>query len=53
MKIGFAGAGYIINIHAKAAKNNGLELAAVAEKFADKAEPFARKFHIKRQYETM
>ncbi len=53
MKIGFAGAGYIINIHAKAAKNNGLELAAVAEKFADKAEPFAKKFRIKRQYETV
>ena len=48
-RIGFAGAGYIINIHAKAAKNNGLELAAVAEKFAEKAEPFVKKFRIKKQ----
>jgi predicted dehydrogenase len=53
MKIGFAGAGYIINIHAKAAKNNGLELAAVAEKFAEKAEPLVKKFRIKKQYETV
>lgn len=53
MKIAFAGAGYIINIHAKAAKNNGLELAAVAEKFAEKAEPLVKKFRIKRQYETV
>jgi predicted dehydrogenase len=53
MKIGFAGAGYIINIHAKAAKNNGAELAAVAEKFAEKAEPFVKKFRIKKQYETV
>lgn len=49
MKIGFAGAGYIINIHAKAAKNNGAEQAAVAEKFAEKAELFVKKFRIKRQ----
>jgi len=53
MKIGFAGAGYIINIHAKAAQNNDAELAAVAEKFAEKAGPFARKFRIKKQYETV
>ncbi len=46
MKIGFAGAGYIINIHAQAAKNNGAELAAVAEKLSDKAAPFAQKFRI-------
>jgi len=53
MRIGFAGAGYIINIHAKAAQNNRLELAAVAEKFAEKAEPFAKIFRIKNQYETV
>jgi predicted dehydrogenase len=53
MKIGFAGAGYIINIHAQAAKNNGAELAAVAEKFAEKTEPLVKKFHIKKQYETV
>ena len=53
MKIAFAGAGYIINIHAKAARNNGAELTAVVEKFIDKMEPFARKFRIKKQYETV
>ena len=42
MKIAFAGAGYIINIHARAARNNGLELAAVAERFPEKAAPFIK-----------
>jgi len=54
MKIAFAGAGYIINIHAKAAKaQKDIELVAVAEKYADKAAPFAQKFRIKNQYETV
>jgi predicted dehydrogenase len=54
MKIAFAGAGYIINIHAKAAKaQKDVELAAVVEKFADKAEALAKKFKIKNQYETV
>jgi predicted dehydrogenase len=54
MKIAFAGAGYIINIHAKAAKaQKDVELAAVVEKYSDKAEAFAQKFQIKNQYETM
>lgn len=53
MKIGFAGAGYIINIQAQAARNNGEELAAVAEKFTEKAAPFVKKFRIKKQYETV
>ncbi len=53
MKIGFAGAGYIINIHAKAAQNNGLELAAVAEKFSDKAATLVKKYRIKTQFETV
>ncbi len=53
MKIAFSGAGYIINIHARAAKNNGLELAAVAEKYSDKAAALVKKFRIKRQYETV
>lgn len=53
MKIGFAGAGFIINIHARAAQKNGAELAAVVERFADKAAPFAKKFRIKKQYETI
>jgi len=52
-RIGFAGAGFIINIHANAAKNNGAVLDAVAEKFADKAEPFVNKFRIKQQYENV
>jgi predicted dehydrogenase len=53
MKIAFAGAGYIINIHAKAAQNNGTELTAVVEKFSEKARPFVKKFRIKKQYETV
>lgn len=53
MKIAFAGAGYIINIHARAARNNGLELAAVAERFPEKAAPFIKKFRIKNQFETV
>jgi len=54
MNIAFAGAGYIINIHAKAAKaQKDVRLAAVVEKYADKAAPFAQKFKIKDQYETI
>jgi predicted dehydrogenase len=54
MKIAFAGAGYIINIHAKAVKvQKDAELMAVVEKFPEKAGAFARKFRIKNQYETV
>jgi len=54
MKIAFAGAGYIINIHAKAAKaQKDVELAAVVEKYSDKAEALAQKFRIKNRYETV
>jgi predicted dehydrogenase len=53
MKFAIAGAGYIAAIHAKAIKNNGGEITAVVEKFAEKAEPFARKFRIKNQYSTV
>jgi predicted dehydrogenase len=54
MKIAFAGAGYIINIHAKAAKaQKDVELAAVVEKFSDKAAALAKKFGIKNQYGTV
>jgi predicted dehydrogenase len=54
MKIAFAGAGYIINIHATAAQaQNGVELAAVVEKFSDKAQVLAKKFNIKNHYETV
>ncbi len=54
MKIAFAGAGYIINIHAKATKaQKDVELAAVVEKYSDKAEALAQKFRIKNRYETV
>lgn len=54
MKIAFAGAGYIINIHAKAAKVlPDVEMAAVIEKYPEKSEPFAKKFRIKNQYESV
>jgi predicted dehydrogenase len=55
MKIAFAGAGYIINIHAKAAKaQKGVQLAAVVEKFAtEKSAALSKKFGIKKQYDTV
>jgi predicted dehydrogenase len=53
MKFAIAGAGYIAAIHAKAIKNNGGEIAAVVEKYPGQAEPFAKKFRIKRQYATV
>jgi predicted dehydrogenase len=53
VKFAIAGAGYIAAIHAKAIKNNGGEIAAVVEKYPDKAEPFAKKFRIKRQFATV
>jgi predicted dehydrogenase len=54
MKIAFAGAGYIINIHAKAARALAdVELAAVVEKYPDRSAEFAKKFRIKRIYETV
>jgi predicted dehydrogenase len=54
MKIAFAGAGYIINIHAQAAQaHRDIELYAVIEKFPEKAIPFAQKFGIRHQYDTV
>ncbi len=54
MKIAFAGAGYIINIHAKAARaQKNVELAAVVEKYSDKSDALAQKFRIKDQYATV
>jgi predicted dehydrogenase len=54
MKIAFAGAGYIINIHAQAAKvQKDVELVAVVDKFTDKAQAMAQKFNIKHQFETV
>jgi predicted dehydrogenase len=54
MRIAFAGAGNIINVHARAASAQmDVELAAVVEKFRDKAEALAQKFRIRNQYETV
>jgi predicted dehydrogenase len=54
MKIAFAGAGYIINIHAQAAQaQKGIELAAVVEKYSDKSAALAEKFNIPNRYETI
>ena len=54
MKIAFAGAGYIINIHAKAAKaQKDVELNAVVEKFSDKSAVLAQKYKIKNQFHTI
>lgn len=54
MRIAVSGAGYIIDIHAKAAKaQQDVELVAVVEKFPDKASLLAKKFRIKNQYETI
>ena len=54
MKIAFAGAGYIINIHAKAARvQKDVELTAVVEKYSDKSASLAQKFQIKNQYHTV
>lgn len=54
MKIAFAGAGYIINIHAQAAQAQpGVELSAVVEKYSDKAASLAKMFNIKHRYETI
>jgi len=54
MKIAFAGAGYIINIHARAAQaQRDVELAAVVEKYSDKSAGLAKIFDIKYRYETV
>jgi predicted dehydrogenase len=54
MKIAFAGAGYIINIHARAAQAQpGLELAAVVERYSDKSAGLAKIFNIKQRFETV
>jgi predicted dehydrogenase len=54
LRIAFAGAGYIINIHAKAAKaQKDVQLAAVAEKYSDKSAALAQKFKINNQYHTV
>jgi len=54
IKFAIAGAGYIANIHAQAIRaKKDAELVAVVEMFPDKAAAFARKFGLKRKYETV
>ncbi len=53
MKFAIAGAGYIAAIHARAIQNNGGEISAVIEKFADKRAEFAVHFKIPHEYETL
>ena len=53
MKIAFAGTGYINKVHAQAAQNLGLELAAVVNHKADSMAEFGKRFGITRQYENV
>jgi predicted dehydrogenase len=54
MKIAFAGAGYIINIHAQAAKlQKDVELVAVVNRISEKAQALVMKFGFKHQFETV
>ena len=53
MKIAFAGTGYINKVHAQAAQNSGLELAAVVNHNKDSMVEFGKKFGIARQYESV
>lgn len=53
LNVAIAGAGNIATVHATAVKNQGGQLVAVIEKFADKAADFAQKFSIPNQYVTV
>jgi predicted dehydrogenase len=53
MKIAFAGTGSINKVHAQAAKNLGLELAAVVNHKKDSMTEFGKQFNIARQYEKL
>lgn len=53
MKIAFAGTGYISKIHAQAAQDLGLEMAAVVNHKTDSMAEFAKRFGISRQYENI
>jgi predicted dehydrogenase len=54
IRLAIAGAGYIANIHAAAAKTiPHVELVAVVEKFPGAAKPFVKKYSIPHQYETL
>ena len=53
MKIAFAGTGYINKVHAQAAQNLGLDLAAVVNHKPDSMAEFSKRFGIPRRYETV
>lgn len=53
MKIAFAGTGYINKVHAQAAQNLGLELAAVVNHKAKSMAEFGKRFNITRQYDSV
>lgn len=53
MRIAFVGTGYINKVHAQAAQNLGLELAAVVNHKADSMSEFGKRFGIARQYESI
>lgn len=53
MKIAFAGTGYISRIHAQAAKNLGLDLAAVLNHRVESLAEFGKQFNIMQQYEKV
>ena len=53
LKVAIAGAGHIAEVHAKAVKNQGGQVVATIEKFADKAAEFAQKFSIADRYATV
>lgn len=53
LRIAFAGTGYINKVHAQAAQNLGLELAAIVNHKADSMTEFGKRFGITRQYETV
>ena len=54
IRLAIAGAGYIANIHAAAAKIiPDVELVAVVEKFPKAAKPFIKKYQIPHYYETI
>jgi predicted dehydrogenase len=53
LKIAFAGTGYINKIHARSARNCGLDLAAVVNHRPESMAQFAADFGIPRQYATV
>src|SRR5829696_1203342 len=53
MRMAFVGTGYINKIHAQAAQNVGLELAAVVNHKTGSMTEFAKRFGISRIYESV